>query len=131
MEFRVDRQTLADAVAWAARTLPARPALPVLAGMLIEVTDQGELSLAAFDYEVSARAWDAATVTEPGRVLVPGRLLSDIVRNLPPQPVDIFTKGSEVVVRCGPAEFGLLTLPVEVQYLWATGDHPINLLPTS
>ncbi|GAA0553173.1 DNA polymerase III subunit beta [Actinomadura livida] len=113
MELRVDRQTLADAVAWAARTLPARPALPVLAGMLIEATAEGELTLAGFDYEVSARARDDATVTEPGLVLVPGRLLSDIVRNLPPQPVDIFTKGAEVVVRCGPAEFGLRTLPVE------------------
>ncbi|MEV4001187.1 DNA polymerase III subunit beta [Actinomadura sp. NPDC049753] len=113
MEFRVERQTLADAVAWAARTLPARPALPVLAGMLIEVTGQGELTLGAFDYEVSAHATDEAAVAEPGRALVPGRLLSDIVRNLPNQPVDVFTKGSEVVVRCGPAEFGLLTLPVE------------------
>ncbi|XRQ07185.1 DNA polymerase III subunit beta [Actinomadura welshii] len=113
MEFRVDRQTLADAVAWAARTLPARPALPVLAGMLIEAADEGELTLAGFDYEVSARARDAAAVTRPGRALVPGRLLSDIVRNLPPQPVDIFMKGAEVVVRCGPAEFGLATLPVE------------------
>ncbi|GAA4379246.1 DNA polymerase III subunit beta [Actinomadura verrucosospora] len=113
MEFRVERQTLADAVAWAARTLPARPALPVLAGMLIEVTEQGGLTLGAFDYEVSAHATDEAAVAEPGRALVPGRLLSDIVRNLPNQPVDVFTKGSEVVVRCGPAEFGLLTLPVE------------------
>ena len=113
MEFRVERQTLADAVAWAARTLPARPALPVLAGMLIEVTEQGGLTLGAFDYEVSAHATDEAAVAEPGRALVPGRLLSDIVRNLPNQPVEVFTKGSEVVVRCGPAEFGLLTLPVE------------------
>ncbi|MGI5205736.1 DNA polymerase III subunit beta [Spirillospora sp. CA-108201] len=113
MEFRVERQTFADAVAWAARTLPARPALPVLAGMLIEVTEQGGLTLGAFDYEVSAHATDEAAVAEPGRALVPGRLLSDIVRNLPNQPVDVFTKGSEVVVRCGPAEFGLLTLPVE------------------
>lgn len=113
MEFRVERQTFADAVAWAARTLPARPALPVLAGMLIEVTEQGGLTLGAFDYEVSAHTTDEAAVAEPGRALVPGRLLSDIVRNLPNQPVDVFTKGSEVVVRCGPAEFGLLTLPVE------------------
>ncbi len=113
VEFRVDRQTLADAVAWAARTLPSRPALPILAGMLIEVTGEGELTLAGFDYEVSAQAREDADVTEPGRVLVPGRLLSDIVRNLPAQPVEVFTKGSEVVVRCGPAEFGLLTMPVE------------------
>lgn len=113
MELRVDRQALADAVAWAARTLPTRPALPVLAGMLIEATEEGGLTLAGFDYEVSARAHESAAVAEPGRVLVPGRLLADIVRNLPPQPVDILTKGSEVVVRCGPAEFGLLTLPVE------------------
>ncbi|OLT23908.1 DNA polymerase III subunit beta [Actinomadura sp. CNU-125] len=112
MEFRVDRQTLAEAVAWAARTLPSRPAVPVLAGMLIEVGD-GELTLAGFDYEVSARARIDVEVVEPGRVLVPGRLLSDIVRSLPAQPVEIFTKGSEVVVRCGPAEFGLLTMPVE------------------
>src|SRR5690606_41274033 len=112
VELRVDRQALADAVAWAARTLPTRPALPVLAGMLIEATEEGGLTLAGFDYEVSARAHESAAVAEPGRVLVPGRLLADIVRNLPPQPVDILTKGSAVVVRCGTAEFGLLALPV-------------------
>ncbi|MFC5744999.1 DNA polymerase III subunit beta [Actinomadura rugatobispora] len=117
MEFRVDRQALADAVAWAARTLPSRPALPVLAGLLVEATADGELALAAFDYEVSAQARitaeDGLTVTAPGRVLVPGRLLAEIVRNLPHQPVDVALKGSEIVVSCGSAEFGLLPLPVE------------------
>ncbi|XVQ10943.1 DNA polymerase III subunit beta [Spirillospora sp. CA-255316] len=117
MEFRVDRQALADAVAWAARTLPSRPALPVLAGLLVEATADGELALAAFDYEVSAQARitaeDGLTVTAPGRVLVPGRLLAEIVRNLPPHPVDVALKGAEVVVSCGSAEFGLLPLPVE------------------
>ncbi|MEU5880925.1 DNA polymerase III subunit beta [Spirillospora sp. NPDC047279] len=113
VEFRVERQKLAEAVGWAARTLPSRPALPVLAGMLIEATEDGGLVLAGFDYEVSAKARIDADVAEPGRVLVPGRLLSDIVRNLPPQPVDFATKGSEVVVRCGSAEFGLQIMPVE------------------
>ncbi|MBO2453602.1 DNA polymerase III subunit beta [Actinomadura barringtoniae] len=112
VEFRVERQTLAEAVAWAARTLPSRPALPVLAGMLIEAGDDG-VSVAGFDYEVSAKAGVAAMVAESGRVLVPGRLLAEIVRNLPPQPVDISLKGTEVVVRCGTAEFGLQTMPVE------------------
>ncbi|MFB4316376.1 DNA polymerase III subunit beta [Actinomadura sp. 21ATH] len=115
MEFRVDRQALADAVAWAARTLPSRPALPVLAGLLIEASD-GALSLAGFDYEVSAQAvltGEDVTVTEPGRALVPGRLLAEIVRSLPPHDVDVALKGSEVVLTCGSAEFGLLPLPVE------------------
>lgn len=115
MEFRVDRQALADAVAWAARTLPSRPALPVLAGLLIEARD-GELSLAGFDYEVSTRAvltGEDVTVAAPGRALVSGRLLADIVRSLPPHPVDFVLKGSEAVLTCGSAEFGLLPLPVE------------------
>jgi DNA polymerase III beta subunit len=46
-------------------------------------------------------------------VLGSGRLLSDIVRSLPPNPVDFVLKGSELVVSCGSAEFGLLPLPVE------------------
>lgn len=112
MKFRVDHQNLAEAVGWAARTLPVRPALPVLAGMLIEASDDG-LWLAGFDYEVSARAGADAMIAEPGRVLVPGRLLADIVRSLPPQPVDIELTGVEVVLRCGSAEFGLATMPVE------------------
>jgi DNA polymerase III beta subunit len=113
MKFTIDRDVLADAVAWAARTLPARPAIPILAGMLIDAEDTGELTLSTFDYEASGRVTVEATVTEPGRVLVPGRLLTEIVRSLPPQPVHIVTSGSEAVLTCGSAEFGLLTMPVE------------------
>ena len=35
MKFRVERDALADAVAWAARSLSARPTIPVLAGLLL------------------------------------------------------------------------------------------------
>ena len=54
MKFRVERDVLADAVAWAARTLPSRPSLPVLAGLVLNVSDEF-LTLSSFDYEVSAR----------------------------------------------------------------------------
>ncbi|NHC47399.1 DNA polymerase III subunit beta [Motilibacter aurantiacus] len=112
MRFRVQREVLAEAVAWAARSLPARPPVPVLAGLLVEAGDDGVV-LAGFDYEVSARVGLDAEVVEPGRVLVSGRLLADICRSLPPQPVEIATDGAKVVVRCGSARFTLLTLPVE------------------
>ena len=49
MKFRVAREVLADAVAWTARSLPPRPSVPVLAGILLEV-DGNQLSVSGFDY---------------------------------------------------------------------------------
>ncbi|GAC1439285.1 MAG: DNA polymerase III subunit beta [Mycobacteriales bacterium] len=112
MELRVERDALADAVVWTARSLPARPPMQVLLGLLLEVGDDG-LAVSAFDYEVSSRIELSATVAEAGRVLVPGRLLADIVRSLPAQPVDLRLDGARVVLTCGAARFTLPTLPVE------------------
>ncbi len=112
MRFRVEHDTLAEAVAWAARTLPTRPSLPMLAGLLIESRPTG-LTLSSFDYEVSARVEISAHVDEPGQVLVSGRLLADIARALPAQPVEFSVEGSRVEVRCGRSTFVLPTLPVE------------------
>ncbi|MCU1587263.1 MAG: polymerase beta subunit [Frankiales bacterium] len=113
MELRVERDALADAVVWTARSLPARPPMQVLLGLLLDVGQDDGLSVSGFDYEVSSQINVDATVKEPGRVLVPGRLLSDIVRSLPPQPVDLRLEGSRVVLTCGAARFTLPTLPVE------------------
>ena len=80
MKFRVERDVFADAVAWAARSLPVRPSSPVLAGLLIEASDAG-LVLSTFDYETSARATLSAEVNDEGKALVSGRLLADIVQH--------------------------------------------------
>jgi DNA polymerase III subunit beta len=112
VKFRVERDVLADAVAWAARSLPVRPSAPVLAGLLIDASDDG-LVLSTFDYETSARATLGAEVHDEGRALVSGRLLSDICRSLPNKPVDVVTEGARVSLTCGSARFSLQTMPVE------------------
>ncbi|MFI0420377.1 DNA polymerase III subunit beta [Spongiactinospora sp. 9N601] len=111
MKFRVNRDVLAEAVAWTARVLPARPVVPVLTGILLEAGE--ELVLSAFDYEVSARCSVEAEVAEPGRVLIPGKILAEISKSLPDEPVEVATSGVEAVLTCGSAEFALLTMPVE------------------
>ncbi len=111
MKFRVERDVLADAVTWAARGLPNRPPVPVLAGVLIEADEAGTLTLSAFDYETSARITVPADVEESGTVLVLGRLLADICRNLPTRPIDVATDGNKVHLTCGSIQFSLLRMP--------------------
>ena len=112
MKFKVERDVLADAVAWAARSLPSRPPLPVLAGVLLE-TGPGGITLSSFDYEVSARVEARAEIADEGKALVSGRLLADIARSLPDRPVELTMDGSKVVLTCGSARFTLMTLPVD------------------
>ncbi|TYL55283.1 DNA polymerase III subunit beta [Nocardioides sp. BGMRC 2183] len=112
MKFRVDRDVLADAVAWAARSLPVRPSAPVLAGLLIEAGADG-LVLSTFDYETSARATLEADISDEGTALVSGRLLADICRALPAKPVELSLDGARVAVTCGSTRFSLQTMPVE------------------
>jgi DNA polymerase-3 subunit beta len=112
LKFRLVREDFADAVAWVARNLPTRPAVPVLAGVLLEGNDEG-LSISGFDYEVSAEVQVAAEVASPGRALVSGRLLSDITRALPAKPVEVSVEGTRVALTCGSARFSLPTMAVE------------------
>ncbi|MGA8328651.1 MAG: DNA polymerase III subunit beta [Mycobacterium sp.] len=112
LKFRLVRDDFAEAVAWVARTLPARPTVPVLAGVLLTGSDDG-LTISGFDYEVSAEVRLAAEIASPGTALVSGRLLSDITRALPNKPVDVHVEGTRVSIACGSAKFSLPTMAVE------------------
>ncbi len=113
LKFRLVREDFADAVAWVARSLPSRPpSNPVLAGVLITGSDDG-LTVAGFDFDVSAEVQVPAEIASPGTVLVSGRLLSDITRALPAKPVEVSVDGSRMLLTCGSAKFSLPAMPVE------------------
>jgi DNA polymerase-3 subunit beta len=111
VKIQVDRDALADAVAWTARALPARPPLPVLACMRLHAG--ADLTLSSFDYDVSAEASVPVVAEEEGTILVSGRLLAEITRSLPARPVEISADGARATLTCGSATFTLLTMPVE------------------
>ena len=112
MKITVDWQALADPVAATARAINQRPTHPALGGMLVEA-DGDLVRVAAFDYDVSVRADLAAAVAEPGRILLPGRVLAQVVASLKAGQVEIMASGAEAQIRCGPAEFSLPTMPVD------------------
>ena len=112
MKFRVERDQLADAVAWTAKSLPTRPSVPVLAGVLMRVSD-GQLTVSGFDYEVSSQVTVGVQADSDGAALVSGRLLAEITKALPAKPVEVAAVGSHLELVCGSARFTLPTMPVE------------------
>lgn len=112
VRIRLERDALAEAVAWAARSLPNRPSVPILAGLLISASGE-DVVLSSFDNTTSAKVTVKAEVADEGQALVSGRLLSEIARSLPNRPVELTSDVNKVELVCGSARFTLQTLPVD------------------
>ena len=110
MKFTVDSAVLTDSVNWVSRSLSTRPIMTALLGIVIDA--KNDVTLSASDLETSAKSSFNADVKEPGRVLVPGRLLSEISKNLPNKPVSFVLEGNRVFVTAGSAKFTLPILPI-------------------
>ena len=112
MKFSVDKDVLAEAVNWIAKSLAQRPPSPVLAGILIS-SHEGLIRFEGFDYEISSHMEVPADIAEQGSILVSGKLLAEITRSLPNSTVTIETDGSKILLSCGRSRFNLATMPVE------------------
>lgn len=120
--FTVPAGALHAACDWAARACPSKAVVPILQGILIEAHDD-RVTMSGFDYDRHASVTVDALVSEPGRVLLPGRLLASVA--------GVAAKGSDVVVEstggsvrvvAGRARWSIPVLPVE--------DYPkLSLMP--
>lgn len=111
MKIDIEHSVFHEAIGRAARALAARPATPVLAGLLLQASD-GRLHAAAFDFEFAVRASAPAAVGEPGAALVSGRLLAEITRVLPKLPITLTTEGSKLALVCGAYRYTLACMPL-------------------
>jgi DNA polymerase-3 subunit beta len=114
MKVTCQRDDLAQRLATVARAVSTRSSVQVLLGVLLRA-EAGKLELAATDMELSLRTSFDADVEGEGAVVVPGRLLVDLVRLLPAEEVSFEHRAEEGVVRleCGPASYRLNTYSVE------------------
>jgi DNA polymerase-3 subunit beta len=114
MKITCSRDELAARLGVVSRGLSTRGTVQILAGVLLQVQD-GSLQLAATDMELSLRARLDANVEGEGSAVVPGRLLTDIVRLLPQDEVvlEYRIEESTVYVSSGSSESRLRTYAVE------------------
>jgi DNA polymerase-3 subunit beta len=112
VKFRCERDTLADAVATAQRTVASRSgALPVLQDLRVTATSDG-LEFVGSDLEITNRVQVPAEVEETGVAVIP-KLLGEIVRRLEPGPVTVTVAGDEAHISAGRYSTSLRLKPAE------------------
>ena len=77
MKFIVEQSALVDGVNWVSRSLSTRPIKTELLGIVIDATGD-QVYLSASDLETASKSHFNAEIKDPGKVLVPGKLLAEI-----------------------------------------------------
>jgi DNA polymerase-3 subunit beta len=98
MKVTCSRDELVQKLGVVSRAVSTRTTVLVLGGILLRA-ENGELQLAATDMELSLRTSLEAQVDGEGAIVVPGRMLADLVRLLPDDDVQIEHRPEEGVVR--------------------------------
>jgi DNA polymerase-3 subunit beta len=113
MKINTTRQALLDSLLVVSRAVSARAALQALSGILI--TADAEARLRATDMELGLEVGLEGEVEGGGPVVLPGRLLVEVVRSLPDGPVILALREAErdVELSAGSSRFHLRTLPAE------------------
>jgi DNA polymerase-3 subunit beta len=97
LKITCPKAEFASALAVVSRAVSTRGAVQVLGGILLKA-EEGQLTLAATDMEISIRASLTGEIEGDASVVVPGRLLTDLVRLLPDDSVTLAYDEGEGVV---------------------------------
>lgn len=82
MKFSVMRDEIFNALQRVVNVIPQRSTFMMTQNILLFIEDN-LLKLIGTDLEITLMSWAPASITEEGSIAVPGRLLHDIVRELP------------------------------------------------
>ncbi|MBN1192766.1 MAG: DNA polymerase III subunit beta [Coriobacteriia bacterium] len=113
MKISIARGELLDALSVVSRGLSSRTTLPILSGIHVS-TNEDTVVFQATDLEVSIKTSCKARVETPGNSVLPGKLLTDVVRSLPEAAVTVTTNEKRTAqVVCGQSSFSMKTLAPE------------------
>jgi DNA polymerase-3 subunit beta len=113
MKLSIARGELLDSLAVVTKALSSRTTLPILSGILLTASSDTVI-MQSTDLEISIKVTVGANVEDAGSVVLPGRLLADVIRSLPEAAVKIETASfDQVKVTCETSSFTLRSLSPE------------------
>ncbi len=106
MRFSCDQQKLTKALNIVSKAVTSRTTIPVLKGIMMEVNEDGTLTMSASDLDISIQNTIEVDDSEPGSVIVMAKLFGDIIRKLPSQRIDIQKdEENNVSIQCMSSNF--------------------------
>ena len=113
MKIEAPAKPLAQMLKIAGRAAGVRSAVPILTGLLFEARD-GVLTLSATDTEITVQLRAGAPITEEGSAVIGARLLSGILRSLPPNEAATLAAGAEgASLRCAGGTYNMRVYPAK------------------
>lgn len=111
MKIVCQKALLVDAVSNVSRAVSSKSPIPALEGILIKASE-GEITLVGYDLEIGIITKVEADVREAGQIVIPARLLLDIIRKIPSETISIVCDEKQMcIIKGGVSEFTILGIP--------------------
>ena len=98
MKLEILKEGLSFGLNVVSRITTRNPNLPILEGVLLE-TEKNFLSLTTTDLEVGIKWWVLSKIETPGRVVVPSRILSDLIKLVDDRKIQLESSKKSLVVK--------------------------------
>ena len=114
MKFICEQQKLSKALTIVSKAVTSRTTIPILKGIMLDLHEDGKLTLSASDLDISIKNTIETEAEEAGSVIVMAKLFGDIIRKLPNREVE-FTCDEDynVTIRCMNSEFKIVGMSTD------------------
>ena len=113
MRFKCEQQVMNKALNIVSKAVSTRTTIPTLKGILLEIKEEGILTMTASDMDLSIEEKINVETEESGAVIVPAKLFGDVIRKLPSGEVEIKVDEEKINIKCMNAEFSIVGMPAD------------------
>lgn len=123
MHFYIETKSLNAGLATVNKALSAHPVMNILEGIYLQCTDNTIL-LRCSDLSLQIECMLHASVEEPGEIVLPGRLFSEMMRKMPEDTMEFRLEDNTAHLKCGRARFSMQCMnPDEYPLMSFQGPH--------
>lgn len=113
MKLSINQSEFLNALVIVQKGITSRSTLPVLSGIYVQARND-QVTFQTTDLELSIQYTAPALIEEEGETVLPGKLIVDIVKNLPDAAVHVESSDDSAIVSCESSSFSIRCLnPVD------------------